>query len=153
MRANDGLQLRRAISIQAEGMMLLEKHTVAPSAARLCSASRRTKPLCLFHSVRPCVPDGVCDKGSIASAEIVPRTSIPHTRIAAPSPETRTSNRNPRISMAHRNTLGMADGRRISDDRISPNGAARFQAVSTGPLQLAFRSFFNISLPSNSTRA
>jgi hypothetical protein len=34
---NDGLQLRRAISIHAEGKKLLEKYAVAPSAARLCS--------------------------------------------------------------------------------------------------------------------
>jgi hypothetical protein len=33
---NDGLQLRRAISIRAEGKRLLEKHATAPSAARLC---------------------------------------------------------------------------------------------------------------------
>jgi len=33
---NGGLQLRRAISIQAEGKELLEKHAIAPSAARLC---------------------------------------------------------------------------------------------------------------------
>jgi hypothetical protein len=33
---NDGLQLRRAISIQAEGKELLEKHAIAPAAARLC---------------------------------------------------------------------------------------------------------------------
>jgi hypothetical protein len=33
---NDGLQLRRAISIQAEGTKLLEKDAIAPSAARLC---------------------------------------------------------------------------------------------------------------------
>jgi len=33
---NDGLQLRRAISIQAEGKKLLEKDAIAPSAARLC---------------------------------------------------------------------------------------------------------------------
>ena len=33
---NDGLQLRRAISIQAEGTRLLEKNAIAPSAARLC---------------------------------------------------------------------------------------------------------------------
>jgi hypothetical protein len=32
---NAGLQLRRAISIQAEGIKLLEKHAIAPSAARL----------------------------------------------------------------------------------------------------------------------
>src|SRR5918993_896059 len=37
-RHNDGLQLRRAISIQAEGTKLLEKHAIAPSAARLCYA-------------------------------------------------------------------------------------------------------------------
>jgi hypothetical protein len=30
------LQLRRAIGIQAEGKNLLEKHAIAPSAARLC---------------------------------------------------------------------------------------------------------------------
>jgi hypothetical protein len=34
---NDGLQLRRAISIQAEGKRLLERDAIAPSAARLCS--------------------------------------------------------------------------------------------------------------------
>jgi hypothetical protein len=33
---NDGLQLRRAITIQAEGKKLFEKHAIAPSAARLC---------------------------------------------------------------------------------------------------------------------
>src|SRR5687767_5059293 len=36
---NVGLQLRRAISIQAEGIRLLEKHAIAPSAARLCWAA------------------------------------------------------------------------------------------------------------------
>jgi hypothetical protein len=34
--SNAGLQLRRAISIQAERRKLLEKHAIAPSAARLC---------------------------------------------------------------------------------------------------------------------
>jgi hypothetical protein len=38
---NDGLQLRRAISIQPEGKRLLEKHAIAPSAARLCYAYPR----------------------------------------------------------------------------------------------------------------
>jgi hypothetical protein len=38
MRANACLQLRRAISIQAEGTRLLRKHAIAPSAARLCYA-------------------------------------------------------------------------------------------------------------------
>jgi hypothetical protein len=38
--SNGGLQLRRAISIRAEGKKLLEKHAIAPSAARLCSAAR-----------------------------------------------------------------------------------------------------------------
>jgi hypothetical protein len=33
---NGGLQLRRAISIQAEETMLLEEHAIAPLAARLC---------------------------------------------------------------------------------------------------------------------
>ena len=32
------LQLRRAISVQAEGIKLLEKHAIALSAARLCYA-------------------------------------------------------------------------------------------------------------------
>jgi hypothetical protein len=36
MTPNDGLQLRRAISIQAEGKKLLEKNAIAPSAAKLC---------------------------------------------------------------------------------------------------------------------
>ena len=39
---NAGLQLRRAISIQAEGKKLLEKHAIAPSAARLCWARAQT---------------------------------------------------------------------------------------------------------------
>jgi len=43
---NAGLQLRRAISIQAEGIRLLEKHAIAPSAARLCCAARS-----LNHSI------------------------------------------------------------------------------------------------------
>jgi hypothetical protein len=38
--SNAGLQLRRAISIQSEGNKLLEKHAIAPSAARLCYAGR-----------------------------------------------------------------------------------------------------------------
>jgi hypothetical protein len=36
---NDGLQLRRAISVQGEGTNVLEKHAIAPSAARLCLAT------------------------------------------------------------------------------------------------------------------
>jgi hypothetical protein len=39
MLPNGGLQFRRAISIQAEGTRLLEKHAIAPSAARLCSTA------------------------------------------------------------------------------------------------------------------
>jgi len=39
-RDNAGLQLRRAISTQPEGTKLLEKHAIAPSAARLCYAAR-----------------------------------------------------------------------------------------------------------------
>jgi hypothetical protein len=39
-KSNDGLQLRRAISIQAEETKLLEKHAIAPAAARLCWAAR-----------------------------------------------------------------------------------------------------------------
>ena len=38
---NAGLQLRRAITIQADGKRLLEKNAVAQSAARLCSATQR----------------------------------------------------------------------------------------------------------------
>ena len=34
--SNDGLQLRRAISIQAQEKKLVGKHAIAPSAARLC---------------------------------------------------------------------------------------------------------------------
>jgi hypothetical protein len=41
--ANEGLQLRRANSIQAEGIKLLENHAIAPSAARLCWISRQRK--------------------------------------------------------------------------------------------------------------
>jgi hypothetical protein len=37
---NAALQLRRAISIQPEANRLLEKHAIAPSAARLCYARR-----------------------------------------------------------------------------------------------------------------
>jgi hypothetical protein len=42
-RDNAGLQLRRAISIQAEGERPFEKHAIAPSAARLCWATVTTK--------------------------------------------------------------------------------------------------------------
>ncbi|MFN2515228.1 MAG: hypothetical protein ABR556_03345 [Pyrinomonadaceae bacterium] len=35
-KSNAGLQLRRAISIRADGIKLLENHAIAPSAARLC---------------------------------------------------------------------------------------------------------------------
>jgi hypothetical protein len=38
--AQTGLQLRRAIGIQAEEKRLLEKHAIAPSAARLCFSGR-----------------------------------------------------------------------------------------------------------------
>ena len=41
--SNDGLQLRRAISIRAEGKRLLEKHAIAPSAARLCYVAAAAK--------------------------------------------------------------------------------------------------------------
>ena len=36
---NAGLQLRRAISFKLGGKRLLEKHAIAPSAARLCYAA------------------------------------------------------------------------------------------------------------------
>jgi hypothetical protein len=46
---NDGLQLRRAISIQAEGKKLLEKHAIASSAARLCyAAPNESKATAIF---------------------------------------------------------------------------------------------------------
>ena len=35
-QSNASLQLRRAISIHLEGTKLLERHAIAPSAARLC---------------------------------------------------------------------------------------------------------------------
>ena len=41
MRDNAGLQLRRAISIQADGKKLLEKNATAPSAARLVAGAQR----------------------------------------------------------------------------------------------------------------
>jgi hypothetical protein len=44
---NAGLQLRRAISIQAEGKRLLEKHAIAPSAASLCWTA--AKPLKIIY--------------------------------------------------------------------------------------------------------
>ena len=44
-RHNAGLQLRRAISIQPEEIELLEKHAIAPSAARLCWIASRRKLL------------------------------------------------------------------------------------------------------------
>jgi hypothetical protein len=48
---NAGLQLRRAISMQAEGNTLLEKHAIAPSAARLCSAAIDDKRLWTIEAV------------------------------------------------------------------------------------------------------
>jgi hypothetical protein len=52
---NGGLQLRRAISIQAEGTRLLEKHAIAPSAARLCYAcpTQKTPTHCRCILFRP----------------------------------------------------------------------------------------------------
>jgi hypothetical protein len=49
---NDGLQLWRAISIQAEGTRLLEKHAIAPSAARLCWAAA-------LHTSEPALIPGI----------------------------------------------------------------------------------------------
>jgi hypothetical protein len=40
---NVGLQQRRAISIQDDGKRSLEKHAIAPSAARLCYARRSSQ--------------------------------------------------------------------------------------------------------------
>ena len=47
---NDGLQLRRAISAQAEVMRLLENHATARSAARLCWAARGPTYSAIFRS-------------------------------------------------------------------------------------------------------
>ena len=49
-QSNAGLQLRRAITIQAEGKKLLEKHAIAPSAARLCWAAWWIKTTALVSS-------------------------------------------------------------------------------------------------------
>jgi hypothetical protein len=49
----DGLQLRRAISIQAEGTRLLEKHAIAPSAARLCFMKGRQGKKTILLAGRP----------------------------------------------------------------------------------------------------
>src|SRR6185503_3735386 len=51
---NDRLQLRRAISIQAEGKKLLEKHAIAPSAARLCWMRPQQKLLKPAETLRIC---------------------------------------------------------------------------------------------------
>jgi hypothetical protein len=48
-QSNAGLQLRRAISIQAEGTRLLEKHAIAPSAARLCWTAPLKREANGFH--------------------------------------------------------------------------------------------------------
>jgi hypothetical protein len=52
---NAGLQLRRAITIQAERIRLLKKDAIAPSAARLCYALRsnllRNKELTLLSGI------------------------------------------------------------------------------------------------------
>jgi hypothetical protein len=50
---NAGLQLRRAISIQAERKKLLEKHATAPSAARLCYARRKMNLNAKKSNTRP----------------------------------------------------------------------------------------------------
>src|SRR6267143_3093223 len=69
---NAGLQLRRAISIQAEGKKLLERHAIAPSAARLCSAFVGIILLSRIHlpekHVRSCRnPYGLLPRPSTAS--------------------------------------------------------------------------------------
>jgi len=47
---NAGLQLRRAISIQAEGKKLLKKHAVAPSTARLCYTAPHCSGFSIAHA-------------------------------------------------------------------------------------------------------
>src|SRR5882762_821793 len=49
-RPNACLQLRRAISIQAERSRLLEKYAIAPSAARLCWPASWRRTL-FFHNI------------------------------------------------------------------------------------------------------
>src|SRR6266508_1184258 len=65
---NAGLQLRRALSIQAEGIGLLEKHAIAPSAARLV----------MLRAPR-WLGERTSDRGSF---------SLPHLRFVAPPPNT-----------------------------------------------------------------
>ena len=48
---NAAVQLRRAISIRAEGIKLLEKHAIGPSAARLVGC--RVETLGASHNRRP----------------------------------------------------------------------------------------------------
>ncbi|SRR6266508_4247348 len=48
---NAGLQLRRAITVQAEGKKLLENHAIAPSAARHCWIAPGKKSLGLRPSI------------------------------------------------------------------------------------------------------
>jgi hypothetical protein len=47
--SNAGLQLRRAITIQAERKTLVEKHAIAPSAARPCYAAAPRKTFNVSH--------------------------------------------------------------------------------------------------------
>jgi len=49
---NDCLQLRRTISIQDKGKKLLERHAIAPSAARLCWAAARRKQTVCHNQLR-----------------------------------------------------------------------------------------------------
>src|SRR5258705_2544769 len=85
---NDCLQLRRAISIQAEGTRLLEKHAVAPSAA---STYRLTRFLFLF-----CKP--------ACSAAMKTGLGAPYTAIPRPL-------RKPGISLRQRDCLRKANTR------------------------------------------
>jgi hypothetical protein len=71
---NDGLQLRRAISIQAEGKTLLEKHAIAPSAARLCSTARQNSQGTFKMPLQ--APAGTADEVNCSTSENISRQDL-----------------------------------------------------------------------------
>src|SRR5687768_13817889 len=91
-----GLQLRRAISIQAEGKELLEKNAIAPAAARLCyvaadaSACNLTTPqgtviddLLVYRFAEDhlflVVNAGTTEKEALTSIELLAALILPQT--------------------------------------------------------------------------
>ena len=84
--SNDGPQLRRAISIRAEGTRLLEKNAIAPSAARLCWSALGFLPSLAFSprlnkSARLSGSRLLCDSRS-PSPFVPPRGRTPRTSLA-----------------------------------------------------------------------